>query len=204
MAIFPEGNTENIMYSTVLLRTKTGSGTGFFHEIDVDDRKILFLVTNKHVINYNNKETVTASFHTGDNVGKTVDDTNIEITLDVEWIFHPTHDLCITPFMPIFYYVQDKFKKQIFFRNITSSMIWDNSELSKLEAVENVLMVGYPIGLWDKKNNLPLFRKGVTANHPSIDFNTESIGVVDMACFPGSSGSPIFLYKALLKNCVEI
>jgi len=195
MAIFPTGNTEKIMYSTVLLRTKTGSGTGFFYEIVLDDRKVLVLVTNKHVINNNPKEVVTASFHTGDNISETVDDSNIEITLDVEWIFHPTQDICITPFMPIFYYVEDKLKKRIFFRNIMSSMIWDNAQLKKLEAVENVLMVGYPIGLWDKQNNLPLFRKGVTANHPAIDFNKENIGVVDMACFPGSSGSPIFLYN---------
>jgi len=195
MAIFPTGNTENIMYSTVLLRTKTGSGTGFFYEIDVESRKILVLVTNKHVVNNNTKEVVTASFHTGDNVNKVVDDSNIEITLNVEWIFHPTQDLCITPFMPIFYYVEEKINKKIFFRYISSSMIWNNTELTKLETVENVLMVGYPIGLWDKKNNLPLFRRGVTANHPAIDFNKESIGVVDMACFPGSSGSPIFLYN---------
>ena len=54
-------------------------------------------------------------------------------------------------------------------------------------------MVGYPRGLWDQKNNLPLFRKGITSSHPAIDFNKKNVGVVDMACFPGSSGSPIFV-----------
>lgn len=36
-------------------------------------------------------------------------------------------------------------------------------------------------------------RKGITASHPAINFNNESIGVIDCACFPGSSGSPILL-----------
>ena len=54
-------------------------------------------------------------------------------------------------------------------------------------------MVGYPIGLWDKNNNFPIFRKGYTASHPAIDFNESGIGLVDMACFPGSSGSPIYI-----------
>ena len=58
-----------------------------------------------------------------------------------------------------------------------------------------ILMVGYPIGLFDQQNNLPLLRRGITASHPSIDFNGESIGTIDCACFPGSSGSPILLFN---------
>ena len=62
-------------------------------------------------------------------------------------------------------------------------------------------MVGYPIGLYDKINNLPIFRKGYTACHPSIDFNRKGIGLIDMACFPGSSGSPIYvLNEGLVKS----
>jgi hypothetical protein len=54
-------------------------------------------------------------------------------------------------------------------------------------------MVGYPNGLWDEKNNYPLIRRGITALHPAIDFNGRSEGVIDLACFPGSSGSPILI-----------
>jgi len=54
-------------------------------------------------------------------------------------------------------------------------------------------MVGYPIGLWDENNNLPIFRRGVTATHPSIDFKGKKEFLIDVAAFPGSSGSPILL-----------
>jgi hypothetical protein len=54
-------------------------------------------------------------------------------------------------------------------------------------------MVGYPIGLWDSKNKLPLVRRGITASHPGIDFEGEPIGLLDIATYPGSSGSPVIL-----------
>ena len=56
-------------------------------------------------------------------------------------------------------------------------------------------MVGYPIGLWDSTNNLPILRRGITASHPGIHFQGKPQGLVDMACFPGSSGSPILIAK---------
>jgi len=33
----------------------------------------------------------------------------------------------------------------------------------------------------------------LTTSHPAIDFNENSVGVIDIACFPGSSGSPILV-----------
>ncbi|HGH6417174.1 TPA: hypothetical protein ACJL3H_000522 [Neisseria meningitidis] len=55
-------------------------------------------------------------------------------------------------------------------------------------------MIGYPNGLWDSKNNLPIFRTGITATHPAIDFEGKKEFMIDVACFPGSSGSPVFKY----------
>jgi hypothetical protein len=58
-------------------------------------------------------------------------------------------------------------------------------------------MVGYPNGLWDAANNYPLIRRGITASHPGVDFDVDGVPVtvIDMACFPGSSGSPIILHN---------
>ena len=72
-------------------------------------------------------------------------------------------------------------------------MIPTKENLQDLSALEELVMVGYPIGLWDERNNFPIFRKGFTACHPAIDFNEDGIGLIDMACFPGSSGSPIYI-----------
>jgi len=45
----------------------------------------------------------------------------------------------------------------------------------------------------DEANNLPLIRRGITSSHPAIDFNRKSDTTIDMACFPGSSGSPVLI-----------
>lgn len=44
-------------------------------------------------------------------------------------------------------------------------------------------------------NNLPVIRRGVTATHPNRDYEGRREFMIDAACFPGSSGSPVFLYN---------
>lgn len=61
-------------------------------------------------------------------------------------------------------------------------------------------MIGCPIGLWDDYNNFPIVRKGITSTHPAINFQNRSLGVVDVTCFRGSSGSPILTYNAALSQ----
>ena len=65
----------------------------------------------------------------------------------------------------------------------------------QLRFAEDVLVVGYPQGLWDKTRNLPLFRRGITSSHAMLDYNGESKFLIDCSIFPGSSGSPVFLYN---------
>ena len=55
-------------------------------------------------------------------------------------------------------------------------------------------MVGCPRGIFDEKNNIPIARRGITATPLGKKYEGNDQFVVDMACFPGSSGSPIFVY----------
>jgi hypothetical protein len=67
--------------------------------------------------------------------------------------------------------------------------------LDELTAVEEILMVGYPSGISDRANNYPIFRKGITATHPANRYEDRDEFMIDAACYPGSSGSPVFLYN---------
>src|SRR5687767_4257067 len=60
--------------------------------------------------------------------------------------------------------------------------------------LESITMVGYPNGLWDQANNLPIFRRGVLATDYKRDWNGRKEFLIDAACFPGSSGSPVMLF----------
>lgn len=190
----PQTNSEKMLYSTVRLETSTGVGTGFFFEFSFDNKgSVPVIITNKHVINYNQKETVSFCLHTKN--GDMPDAEKLNITFQTDWHFHQDQDqdLCFCFVNPLFQQIKTQKQKDVFFTPIKEDLIWTNAKLEELSAIEDVVMVGYPTGLWDKKNNFPLFRKGITASHPSTDFNGRNIGVVDMACFPGSSGSPIFI-----------
>ena len=72
-------------------------------------------------------------------------------------------------------------------------MIYDEGKLKELSMMEEVVMVGYSTGLYDSTHNYPIFRHGYTAAHPGYDFNNKGIGLIDAACFLGSSGSPVFI-----------
>lgn len=72
---------------------------------------------------------------------------------------------------------------------------------------DTVLMYGYPHFLYDQHHKLPVVRAGYLASPAYVDYSPgfrheecdckppppTALGVVDMACFPGSSGSPIVL-----------
>lgn len=61
--------------------------------------------------------------------------------------------------------------------------------------MEDVVTAGYPVGICDDTNNMPVLRRGVTATHPSLDWNGRPEFLIDAACFVGSSGSPVFLFN---------
>jgi hypothetical protein len=83
---------------------------------------------------------------------------------------------------------------QLFFLPIQAGHIPSEAEERRFPAILEVAMIGYPSGLADQANNLPIIRRGTTASHIGIDFDGLPDVAVDIACFPGSSGSPIAIY----------
>ncbi len=191
--IKPKIISERLLFSTIRLQTSQAVGTGFYFLFEIDNTKrVPVFITNKHVVDGLNKVTFSLHFAEKEQPLREV----ITVTYESNWISHDKYDLAFTFANPLFEQIKRKYGKDIFLIPLIENLIWNNEELENLSAVENVLMYGYPIGLYDKKNVLPLIRSGVTASHPAIDFNGEKIGVVDMACFPGSSGSPIFIVRS--------
>jgi|APSaa5957512622_1039677.scaffolds.fasta_scaffold64169_2 hypothetical protein len=193
MTFKPQTNSEKLMYCTIRLEDSTGgSGTGFFFNFKINGKIVPTIITNKHVINYNTNESVKFFLHTTKEMGVPNKD-SLEINFKTTWYFSKDKDLCFCFAGPIINSLKNSRNEEVFYCGLEKSIIWKNEDLEKLNMIEEVIMVGYPTGLWDKKNNLPLFRKGITSSHPAIDFNDKGIGVIDIACFPGSSGSPIFI-----------
>lgn len=188
----PISISERMMFNTVrLVASDRSSGTGYFYNFVIDNKIVPVSITNKHVVNYNSNETMTFYLHLRN--GENESNESYQVTLTLNWIFHSKKDLCFCFVNPVFEFVKKQTGKDVFYIAIDETILPSQKMLEELSALEELVMVGYPIGLWDKNNNFPIFRKGYTASHPAIDFNESGIGLVDMACFPGSSGSPIYI-----------
>jgi len=63
----------------------------------------------------------------------------------------------------------------------------------ELDSMEQVVVMGYPDGLYDRHNLTPIVRSGSTATPIRLDYNGEPTFLIDAPIFPGSSGSPVYL-----------
>lgn len=171
----PKTISEQMQYSTVRIVASNGStGTGFFFEFVFPENKVVpIIITNKHVVNNNQKEVINFILH-GKN-GDEPDDEKLNISFNTDWHFHNDQDLCFCFVAPLFDQIKTVKGKDVFYIPIREELIWNDKKLEDLSAIEDVVMVGYPSGLWDQKNNLPLFRKGITSSHPATDLDRKSV-----------------------------
>lgn len=84
---------------------------------------------------------------------------------------------------------------ELFLKTLGKELLPSQAEWADFMAIEEVVMIGYPDGIWDGVNNMPIFRRGITATHPNLDYDGKRQFLIDAACFPGSSGSPVMLYN---------
>lgn len=190
-----------IGYGTVRIEARMGSkissGTGFFHHFCENDGKYApAIVTNRHVLE--NQEQAQIFIHT-QTEQKSDPDFGNHVPIEIDPLqsfvrYHPNEkiDLAIISAKPLINAIR-KLNKEPFYRCTSNEFIARKELLDDTSFVEPILMVGYPNGLWDQKNNLPIVRQGISATPLITDFNGHPQFVIDCACFPGSSGSPVYL-----------
>lgn len=203
MAERPIHISEQVAFTTVRLEGRNGAGetitgTGYLFRFEADaDRWVPAIITNRHVV----QDLSLLEFHislAGEDGSPLIGSYHtVRVSDAVAGVIgHPSPeiDLCAIPIGGLFQSLNAKglIAYAKFWR--TSDLLSDEEE-QDLGALEPILMIGYPNGLWDSKNNRPLLRRGVTSTHPAIDLNGKGEFLIDAACFPGSSGSPVILYR---------
>jgi hypothetical protein len=176
-----------------------GSGTGFYYQVDLkDDGFIPLLVTNRHVIS--NCSHIVVNIHMTDDPNNheslgSVKNCRIPINENLV-INHPDPDvdLCAIFILDeiVSQFQGEGFPYSVCIRknDIPTEMEWRN-----FDAIEDVIMIGCPNGLYDSANEIPIARRGITATPLSKDYNGKKEFMVDLACFPGSSGSPVIFRR---------
>lgn len=177
---------------------KDSTGTGFiFRFCERDKVHVPAVVTSKHVV----RDAVTCVIHmtTANDKDEPILGEHVMVPMENFGAFcvkHPDEDidLAVFPMTPIAHWMEQQGKKP-FYAPVSSGLLADAAFMDELSAIEEIVMIGYPNGLWDSKNNLPIARRGTTATPPYINFEGRPEFMIDCACFPGSSGSPVFLWN---------
>lgn len=192
--------SQQLFFTTIRIETDggKGSGTGFFFKHKVGDGNVFFVVTNKHVVM--NAIDGQFFFHIAKDDLPELGN-KLAISVDQEywksmWFGHPdpSIDIAIFPIFPLISQAKDQ-GFDVYFRSIDADMIPDDAQLDQLDAIETVTFIGYPNGIWDEKNALPIARRGTTASPMQVDFDGTPRFLIDASVFGGSSGSPVFLLK---------
>lgn len=193
--------SEQLIYCTtkiisILDENKIATGTGFFMNFNQNIEKNTcqpVIITNKHVVE--NAKKLIFSICRADDNNKPLDTKKFTITLDAfKIINHPSDDvdLCAIPIANVDSLTQQNNVK-LFRGKFGTDLLISDVEIKECSAMEDIIMIGYPNGLEDTYNNKPIIRKGITSTHMKFDYNGKKEFLIDMACFPGSSGSLIFL-----------
>lgn len=181
----------NLLFSTLRIATDDGRvGTGAI--CNVPEFGGPFLVTNKHVVDGSDGGTVTISL--ADDTGPLFQHSELRWSPASRWIGHPDSDVDVTA-LPINDFRQRE--PNIYYRSVGVGQILTDEQTPEMDAVEEVWMVGYPDGIHDTVNNLPVVRRGITATPFAVDYEGGPRFLIDASVFPGSSGSPVYLYDRL-------
>jgi hypothetical protein len=186
--------SSRVIFTTVRLEFASGSvGTGFFFDFPVSgDRFVPVLVTNWHVVE--DEQGGWFVLHEQGQDGEILD-SRLRVELPEcshRWVRHPSEDLGALPVLPELEALR-RAGRNPYLRSFSTGNIPSDKTLQSLFTVEDVTIAGYPFGAWDEVNNFPILRRGVTASAPVVNYNGQPAGLVDIAAFPGCSGSPVLV-----------
>ena len=191
---------EQLLFATLRVEAPPRVGTGFIVEHEWADKKGMFLITNKHVVEHTGEGQLTftladqSSDASRPSIGQS---TSITLSGDFwNWTGHPSYgiDVAALALSPVISHLE-KTGQIPYYRSIHREIIPGQDVLEDFDAVEEVLFVGYPSGIYDRVNNLPIIRRGTTATHPAIDYEGRPTFLIDASVFQGSSGSPVLIYN---------
>jgi len=189
---------EELTFTTVRLEGETHAGgtVGTGCLFSCYDR--VFVVTNKHVIKgvIKGKFLISRANAAGDGpeLGAPL---TVQFT-EAEFLGHPDPnvDVAVMNISQALNDLNDN-GRPVFIRTLMKENFPTAEHFDKfIGPMEEIVFIGYPSGMWDSVNFSPISRRGMTATPCYVDFEGTKTFLIDASVFPGSSGSPVFIYYA--------
>jgi hypothetical protein len=86
-------------------------------------------------------------------------------------------------------------KKQPALKIIDRDLVPGAAFYAGLDASRDIVLMGYPNGLPGVNADVPVPQSGVTASSAMLPFDGKDEFLIECACYPGASGSPVFLHR---------
>lgn len=188
--------SEIVVRCTTPIMTINGQviGTGFFYRFKENSEGFTpVIVTNRHVLKDLAQFKINVHFS---NNNQEKYHKNLIFT-EKHVIFHPNEkiDLAIVCNLGISSSMSDNESLNNYY--IGKDFLLNQEELRNVGTIEDILVIGYPNGIYDSQNNLPIVRHGITATDIRRNYMGESVFLIDSEIVKGSSGSPVFLFNRL-------
>lgn len=192
-----------LLFSTtqILVEREAGgttSGTGFFFSLphpEGGDKFVPLIVTNAHVVRDVRRGVFEVAVDSGNGIPMPGEKLRIEFDQSTfAELSDDPMDIAAAPIASILERQYDS-NKRPFLKAIDANLVPSAEQAGELDAIEEITFFGYPSGLRDMHNSTPLIRRGITSTPFWNDFQGEQKFVVDAGVYPGSSGSPVFLYN---------
>lgn len=191
---------EQLFFTTCHLSVTSPSGgwvgTGFVYAVETDQGAAHFLVTNRHVLDGASDLTVRFIRRSADDAPELGRATQVTVNgfSQAAWVGHPDPrvDVAVMSLHPVLSQMTMDGAPP-FFRSVSPELCTGVGAVIETDALEEVTFVGYPNGLFDTENFLPIARRGVTATPIEVDYQGAPAFLIDASVFPGSSGSPVFI-----------
>lgn len=154
-----------------------------------------FLVTCRHVLEGYDKARFT---FIRDKEGKPELGTACSVivgNLKNQVFFHPDPkiDVAVMAFAPVYNHFTANGGAP-FIKTFGKENLPTEDQIKDISSIQSILFVGYPSGIRDEKNLIPVVRRGTTATPYRVNYNGLPLFLVDATVFPGSSGSPVVIF----------
>lgn len=190
--------TEQLKKSTLKINVITNEGntygTGFLYSTIINGKKKLFVFTNKHVVEKGESIVFRFPARISATSGNTYSYSFIRMK---SIIMHPNPkvDICAIPINAAYRSAKEN-GVELEMESFSKNNLPNKYLASNFSAIEDIVMVGYPIADTGIFNYSPPFiAKGITSTDIKLNFEDNKEFVADVNGNNGNSGSPILLIK---------